>query len=85
MIVHPINRRSKVDYVARHICCRLGQLSFSYQQGRFSADHLDDEAGGIIWTEQTWPEILRVAHQKQAVYLFDDEASFAQWRNLGYV
>lgn len=83
MIADLIHLRFKVDYAARYVCRLLDQLGFSYQKGKFSADHLDDEAA-IVWLEQTWPEILRVAHEKQAVILFGDEASFAQWGSLGY-
>jgi transposase len=33
---------------------------------------------------ETWPEILRLAAAKQALILFGDEASFAQWGSLSY-
>jgi hypothetical protein len=62
-------------------------LGFSYQKGKFPADHLDD-AAAIVWLEQTWPEILRDAQEKRAGVpfgpRFGDEASFAQWGSLGY-
>lgn len=83
MIADLIHLRFHVDYAARYVCRLLDQLGFSFQKGKFSADHLDDEAG-LIWLEQTWPEILRVAREKQALILFGDEASFAQWGSLGY-
>jgi transposase len=83
MIADFIHLRFKVDYAPRYVCHLLDQLGFSYQKGKFSADHLDDEAA-IVWLEQTWPEILRVAHDKHALVLFGDEASFAQWGSLDY-
>jgi transposase len=83
MIADLIHRRFQVEYAARYVCHLLDQLGFSYQKGKFTADHLDDEAA-IVWLEQTWPEIVRVAQEKQARIFFGDEVSFAQWGSLGY-
>jgi transposase len=83
MIADLIRLRFKVGYAPRYVCHLLDRLGFSYQKGKFTADHLDDEAA-LLWLEETWPEILRVAQEKQAVILFGDEASFAQWGSLGY-
>ncbi len=33
---------------------------------------------GILWLEETWPEILPVTRDKQAMNFVGDEASFAQ-------
>lgn len=83
MIADLIRLRFHVEYAPRYVCHLLDQLGFSYQKGKFTADHLNDEAA-LVWLEETWPEILRVAQEKQAVILFGDEASFAQWGSLGY-
>ncbi len=83
MIADLIRLRFKVDYNPRYVCHLLKSLGFSYQKARFSSDHLSDEAA-IVWLEETWPEILRLAKEKQAVILFGDEASFAQWGSLSY-
>lgn len=72
-----------VVYHPHHICHLLDQLGLSFQKARFVADHLD-EATRSQWLTQTWPEILRVAQQKNAQILFGDEASFAQWGSLSY-
>lgn len=58
-------------------------LGFSFQRGRFTSDHLNDEAA-LLWLEETWPKILRHAQDKNAPIFFGDEASFAQWGTLGY-
>jgi transposase len=55
----------------------------SYQKAKFSAAGADAEAA-LVWLEETWPEIVRVAQAKQALVLFGDEASFAQWGTLGH-
>jgi transposase len=83
MIADLIHHRFQVAYAPRYVCHLLDQLGFSYQKGKFTADHLNDEAA-LVWLEETWPEILRLARAKQAVILFGDEASFAQWGSLGY-
>ncbi len=83
MIADLIHLRFKVNYAPRYICHLLDVLGFSYQKAKFTADHLNDEAA-LLWLEETWPEILRVAQEKHAVILFGDEASFAQWGTLGY-
>ena len=78
-----IQRRFGVEYAPRYVCCLLDRLGLSYQKGRFTSDHLNAEAA-LLWLEETWPTILRAAKEKQAVILFGDEASFAQWGTLGY-
>jgi transposase len=82
MIADLIHLRFQVDYAPRSICHLLGVLGFSYQKAKFTAAHLNDEAA-LLWLAETWPEILRVAQEKQAVIFFGDEASFAQWGTLG--
>ena len=61
----------------------LDELGFSFQKARFVSDHLD-EAARQHWLTETWPAIRRVAQEKQALILFGDEASFAQWGSLSY-
>ena len=83
MIADLIRLRFRVDYAPRYICHLLGLLGLSFQRGRFTSDHLNDEAA-LLWLEETWPEILRQAKEKNARIVFGDEASFAQWGSLGY-
>lgn len=83
MIADLIKLRFKVDYNPRYVCHLLKALGFSFQKARFTADHLNDHEA-ILWLEETWPEILRLAKEKQAIILFGDEASFAQWGSLSY-
>jgi transposase len=83
MIQDLIERRFGVVYHPHYICELLRNMDFSFQKARFVSDHLD-EARRIEWMEQTWPQILRLAKQKDALILFGDEASFAQWGSLSY-
>jgi transposase len=83
MIADLIKLRFGVDYAVRYVCHLLGSLGLSYQRGRFTSDHLNDEAA-LLWLEETWPTIQREARAKHAVILFGDEASFAQWGTIGY-
>ena len=70
-------------YNVRYLSELLGNLGFSYQKARFVSDHLD-EARRQHWLQVEWLTILHVARQRQALLLFADEASFAQWGSLGY-
>jgi transposase len=72
-----------VQYHPHYLSQLLERLGFSFQKARFVSDHLD-EAARTTWEQQTWPEILRQAQEKQALILFGDEASFAQWGSLSY-
>ena len=83
MIQHLIMKRYGVEYHPHYICELLDQLGFSFQKARFASDHLNETAR-LEWEEETWPEILRLAEQKNAMILFGDEASFAQWGSLSY-
>jgi transposase len=83
MIQDLILCRFGVTYHPHYICTLLDQLGFSFQKARFVADHLD-EAARIAWQRQTGPAILRLAREQQALLLFGDEASFAQWGSLSY-
>lgn len=72
-----------VEYHPHYICAVLDQLGFSFQKARFASDHLN-EAARAEWEQQTWPTIVRLAQEKNAMILFGDEASFAQWGSLSY-
>jgi transposase len=75
--------RFGVEYHPHYLCELLEQLGFSFQKARFTSDHLN-EAARQAWQEETWPAILRLAQEKEALILFGDEASFAQWGSLSY-
>jgi len=78
-----IQSKFKVLYNRYYVCELLRNLGFSVQKARFVSDHLDEEARQRWWAE-TWPQIKRLAEEKQALLLFGDEVSFAQWGSLGY-
>src|SRR5215831_727287 len=73
-----IHRQFGVEYHPHYICTLLDNLGFSYQKARFVSAHLD-EVTRLEWRQHTWPKVLRKARQRQALLLFGDEASFAQW------
>lgn len=83
LIANLIQERFRVSYHPRYVPHLLDRLGLSYQKAKFSAAAGDDEAA-LLWLEETWPEIVRVAQEKHALILFGDEASFAQWGTLGY-
>lgn len=83
LIADLIHLRFKVDYAPRYLSHLLDTLGFSFQKAKFVTDHLNDEEA-LLWLEETWPEILRLAKEKHALIVFGDEASFAQWGSLGY-
>jgi transposase len=78
-----IQQEFGVLYNRHYVCALLHNLGFSFQKARFVSDHLDEEARQRWWAE-TWPEILCLARKKNAMILFGDEVSFAQWGSLGY-
>ena len=83
MIQDLIQRHFGLEYHPHYICTLLHNMGFSFQKARFVSDHLN-EAARVQWLEQTWPQILKLAHQLKALVLFGDEASFAQWGSLSY-
>jgi len=86
MIVEVIQKEFHVTYNPRYLCALLGKMKLSYQKGVFVAAVLDDEEHQKKrkeWVEKTWPEILHKAESKQAIIVFVDEVSFAQWGSLG--
>jgi len=70
-------------YNVHYLSELLRNLGFSYQKARFVSDHLDEERRQR-WLSEEWPAIRQQARQHNALLLFGDEASFAQWGSLGY-
>ena len=83
LVQHLIHQRFGILYNRHYVFQLLHNLRISFQKARFVSDHLDPEKRKR-WREQTWPEILKLAEQHEAMILFEDEASFAQWGSLGY-
>src|SRR5499426_2672771 len=71
-------REFGVLYNCQYVCTLLHNLGLSFQKARFVSDHLD-AAQRLAWLHEEWPLILRAAKRRQALILFEDEASFAQW------
>lgn len=83
MIQHLIYETWGVFYSVHYLSQLLKNLGLSYQKARFVSDHLDQQKR-TEWIEQTWPQILKLAKEKNAHILFGDEASFPQWGTLSY-
>jgi len=83
MIQSLIYQRFGVEYSVHYISQLLKNMGFSYQKAKFVSDHKNPEKRKE-WLEKTWPEILRIAKEKNAYILFGDEASFPQWGSLTY-
>ncbi len=79
-----IMRKFKVTYSSHYLAELLKNLGYSYQKARFVSNHIDDVAPEQKEWMETWPEIMRLADEKDAMVLFGDEASFAQWGSLSY-
>ena len=73
IIADLITRRLPVEYAPRYVCHFLGKLGFSIQKGRFTSDHLNDEAA-LLWLEDIWPAIVREANLEAHERLFWDQA-----------
>jgi transposase len=78
-----IQREFGQFYNHHYLATLLRNLGFSYQKARFVSDHLDPERRRQ-WRHETWPLILAEAKRRDALLLFGDEASFAQWGSLAY-
>jgi len=77
--------RFGVEYSPHYVAELLKNMGYSYQKARFVSKHIDDvEPEQEKWMNKTWPEIMRLAKKKDAMVLFGDEASFAQWGSLNY-
>lgn len=83
MIQQMIYDRFGVLYNIFYIAQLLKNLGFSYQKAAFVSAHLD-EGKRQAWHTTTWPQLLRLAHERKALLLFGDEASFPQWGTLTY-
>lgn len=79
LILREFGKHYSVHYLSQ----LLRNLGLSYQKARFVSDHLDEQARQR-WLSQVWPQLLEQARQRDALLLFADEASFAQWGSLGY-
>ena len=85
MIAVLIEREFGVTYNPRYLCRLLHQIGITYQKAAFVSAKTNDEehqAQRQKWERQTWPVILKRARQLNAVILFGDEVSFAQWGSL---
>jgi transposase len=77
--------RFGVEYNPHYVAEYLKNMGYSYQKARFVSDHLADVAPEQQeWLDQTWPALLRQATARDAMILFGDECSFAQWGSLSY-
>lgn len=83
MLQQLIYERFGVFYNVFYIAQLLKHLGFSYQKAAFVSDHLN-EAKRQEWCRNTWPQMLTLAQEKNALLLFGDEASFPQWGTLSY-
>jgi transposase len=83
MIQQLIYDRFGVLYNVFYIAQWLKNLGFSYQKAAFVSDHLDEDKR-YAWCTTTWPQVVRLAKERQALLLFGDEASFPQWGTLTY-
>lgn len=83
MVQDLIEKRFGVCYHPHYVSTLLRSLGFSFQKARFVSDHLNEQKRQE-WMEQTWPKIVSLAAAKNALILFGDEASFAQWGSLSY-
>ena len=83
MIQWLIYEKFGVEYSVYYIPQLLKNMGFSYQKAKFVADHKDPEKRKQ-WLQNSWPEILKLAKEKDAFILFGDEASFPQWGSLTY-
>lgn len=72
-----------IAYAVNYIAQLLKNLGFTFQKAKFVTEE-KDAAKRKDWLEQRWPEIKKVAEEKQAYILFGDEASFPQWGSLSY-
>jgi transposase len=85
LIADLIEQRFHKPYNLHYVADLLKNLGYSYQKARFVSDHLEDVSPKRAdWMNKTWPQTLKLAQDKQAMLLFGDEASFAQWGSLSY-
>lgn len=83
MIQHLVLEKFSVYYSARYLSELLRSMGLSFQKATFVGDKRDEKARKK-WIEKQWPEILSIAHKKDAHIFFGDESSFPQWGSLSY-
>jgi transposase len=67
-------RTFQVKYSVQYVAALLKNLGYSWQKARFASEHLDEvRKEQREWSEQKWPEILRVAKEKNALILFGSQ------------
>jgi transposase len=72
-------------YHPHYVAELLKNLGYSYQKARFEAERSEEvKQKRLHWESETWPALLAAAKAKQALLLFGDEASFAQWGSLSF-
>lgn len=83
MIAEVIWLEFKVRYNPRYLCRLLKKMGLSFQKAAFEAERsAENEKKRKEWVETEWPKILKQAKDTNAVILFGDEVSFAQWGSL---
>lgn len=85
MIAVLIERACGGTYHPRSVCRLLHQMGITYQKAAFVSDKRDDkehQRKRQTWERYTWPAIVKRARELNAVILFGDEVSFAQWGSL---
>ena len=75
--------RFGVLYNVFDIAQLLKNLGLSSQKAVFVSDHLDEDKRRA-WRLTTWPHMLRLAQERQALLLLGDEARFPPWGTLTY-
>jgi len=86
MINELIKLKFKVSYNERYLPRLLKKIGLSYQKAKFISDRLGEEEYHLKrekWINETLPETLKKAKEKEAIVLFGDEVSFAMWGSLG--
>jgi len=83
MIQTLIYKKFGCFYSVHYISQLLKNMGFSFQRAKFDADR-KDPVKRKEWLKKKWPEILKLAKEKNAYILFGDEASFPQWGTLTY-
>ena len=84
MIAVLIEREFAVTDNPRYLCRLRHPIGITSQQAAFVSAKVEeeDQAQRKEWDRKTWPSILKRARQLNAVILFGDEVSFAQWGSL---
>jgi len=83
MIQNLIYRKFGKFYSVKYIAQLLKNMNFSFQKAKFVSAHLDEKKRRE-WLDNIWPEIRKVAKQKNAAIMFGDEVSFPMWGSLSY-